>query len=101
MPPIPLLIIGAGPYGLVTAAYASRQGVACHLIGRPVEFWYRHMPDAMLHAPAVRTWTSWGRTRSRGAGTRERARRLQLVGNPANSAPWVAPNIPRANPQGM
>jgi len=26
---------------------------------------------------------------------------LQLVGNPINSAPWVAPNIPRANPQGM
>ena len=26
---------------------------------------------------------------------------LQLVGDPANSAPWVAPNIPRANLQGM
>lgn len=26
---------------------------------------------------------------------------LQLVGNPTNSAPWVAPNIPRANSQGM
>ena len=26
---------------------------------------------------------------------------LQLVGDPLNSAPWVAPNIPRANPQGM
>ena len=26
---------------------------------------------------------------------------LQLVGNPKNSAPWVAPNIPRANPNGM
>ena len=26
---------------------------------------------------------------------------LQLVGGPANSAPWVAPNIPRANPHGM
>jgi predicted SnoaL-like aldol condensation-catalyzing enzyme len=26
---------------------------------------------------------------------------LQLVGNPANSAPWVAPNIPRANPHSM
>ena len=26
---------------------------------------------------------------------------LQLVGHPANSAPWIAPNIPRANPQGM
>jgi len=26
---------------------------------------------------------------------------LQFVGDPTNSAPWVAPNIPRANPQGM
>ena len=26
---------------------------------------------------------------------------LQLVGDPTNSAPWVAPNIPRANAQGM
>ena len=26
---------------------------------------------------------------------------LQLVGNPANSAPWVAPNIPRANSHSM
>jgi predicted SnoaL-like aldol condensation-catalyzing enzyme len=26
---------------------------------------------------------------------------LQLVGDRKNSAPWVAPNIPRANPNGM
>jgi predicted SnoaL-like aldol condensation-catalyzing enzyme len=26
---------------------------------------------------------------------------LQLVGYPKNSAPWVAPNVPRANPNGM
>ena len=26
---------------------------------------------------------------------------LQLVGDPQNSAPWVAPNLPRANPNGM
>jgi len=26
---------------------------------------------------------------------------LQLVGDPKNSAPLVAPNIPRANPNGM
>ena len=26
---------------------------------------------------------------------------LQLVGDPGNSAPWIAPNIPRANPNGM
>ncbi len=26
---------------------------------------------------------------------------LQLVGDSKNSAPWVAPNVPRANPNGM
>jgi predicted SnoaL-like aldol condensation-catalyzing enzyme len=26
---------------------------------------------------------------------------LQLVGSPSNSAPWISPNIPRANLQGM
>jgi predicted SnoaL-like aldol condensation-catalyzing enzyme len=26
---------------------------------------------------------------------------LQLVGDPQNSAPWVRPNMPRANPNGM
>ena len=26
---------------------------------------------------------------------------LQVVGDPKNSAPWLAPNVPRANPHGM
>ena len=26
---------------------------------------------------------------------------LQVVGDPTNSAPWLAPNVPRANPNGM
>jgi predicted SnoaL-like aldol condensation-catalyzing enzyme len=26
---------------------------------------------------------------------------LELVGDPTNSAPWIGPNIPRANPNGM
>jgi hypothetical protein len=26
---------------------------------------------------------------------------LQLVGDPKNSAPWLAPNVPRAKPNGM
>ena len=26
---------------------------------------------------------------------------LQVVGNPTNSAPWFAPDVPRANPNGM
>jgi hypothetical protein len=26
---------------------------------------------------------------------------LQVVGDPYNSAPWLAANVPRANPNGM
>ncbi len=26
---------------------------------------------------------------------------LQVVGDPKNSAPWLAPNVPCANPNGM
>jgi FAD-dependent urate hydroxylase len=55
MPTIPFLIIGAGPYGLAAAAYASRRGVDFHLLGRPVEFWYRNMPEALL----LRSGTDW------------------------------------------
>jgi cation diffusion facilitator CzcD-associated flavoprotein CzcO len=42
-----LLIVGAGPYGLATAAYAAHRGVDCWLVGEPMEFWYRHMPAGM------------------------------------------------------
>lgn len=43
-----LLIVGAGPYGLATAAYAQTRGVDHVLLGQPMEFWWRHMPDDML-----------------------------------------------------
>jgi len=43
-----LLIVGAGPYGLATAAYAQMRGVDHVLLGEPMEFWWRHMPDDML-----------------------------------------------------
>ncbi|MBV9169214.1 MAG: NAD(P)-binding domain-containing protein [Chloroflexi bacterium] len=43
-----LLIVGAAPYGLATAAYAETRGVDHLLLGEPMEFWYRHMPDGML-----------------------------------------------------
>jgi lysine/ornithine N-monooxygenase len=55
MRPIRLLIVGAGPYGLATAAYAKRRGMDVHLLGRPIEFWYRHMPEALL----LRSATDW------------------------------------------
>jgi thioredoxin reductase len=43
-----LLIIGSGPYGLATAAYAKHAGVDALLTGRPLSFWREHMPEGML-----------------------------------------------------
>jgi thioredoxin reductase len=43
-----IVIIGAGPYGLSTAAYLQEAGVAAHVIGQPMAFWKRHMPAGML-----------------------------------------------------
>jgi cation diffusion facilitator CzcD-associated flavoprotein CzcO len=42
-----LLIIGAGPYGLALAAYATQHGIDYTLVGRPMEFWQQHMPRGM------------------------------------------------------
>lgn len=44
----PLLIIGAGPFGLATAAYARHMGVEHVVVGIPMGFWHDHMPDGML-----------------------------------------------------
>lgn len=43
-----LLVIGAGPYGLATAAHARQRGIACAITGRPMSFWKEHMPLGML-----------------------------------------------------
>src|SRR5258706_13677324 len=42
-----LLIIGAGPFGLSLAAYAAQHGIDYTLVGRPMEFWHKHMPRGM------------------------------------------------------
>jgi FAD-dependent urate hydroxylase len=43
-----LLVIGAGPYGLATAAAAQAAGIAPLVVGEPMGFWRRNMPDGMF-----------------------------------------------------
>ena len=43
-----LLVIGAGPYALSTAAFASQHGIDTMVVGRPMGFWREHMPAGMF-----------------------------------------------------
>ncbi|MBV9454125.1 MAG: FAD-dependent oxidoreductase [Rubrobacter sp.] len=44
----PLLVIGAGPYGLATAARAKRAGIEQLVVGKPMAFWHESMPTGMF-----------------------------------------------------
>src|SRR5215213_3496627 len=43
-----LLVIGAGPYALSTAAFARQHGIDTVVVGRPMGFWREHMPEGMF-----------------------------------------------------
>src|SRR5580700_9128037 len=43
-----VVIIGAGPYGLSSAAHLKAKGLAVRVFGRPMEFWADKMPQGML-----------------------------------------------------
>jgi cation diffusion facilitator CzcD-associated flavoprotein CzcO len=43
-----VLIIGAGPFGLAMAAYASHAGLDHRIVGKPMEFWQANMPKGMF-----------------------------------------------------
>jgi thioredoxin reductase len=45
---VPLLVIGAGPYGLATAACAKRAGIEQIVVGKPMAFWRENMPTGMF-----------------------------------------------------
>jgi cation diffusion facilitator CzcD-associated flavoprotein CzcO len=48
-----LLVIGAGPYGLATAAAARAAGIEPFVVGEPMEFWRRNMPAGMFLRSSV------------------------------------------------
>ena len=63
-----LLVIGAGPYALSTAALAAEHGIGTVVVGRPMGFWREHMPMGMflrsgpdwhLDASAVHTFEAY------------------------------------------
>ena len=43
-----VIIVGAGPYGLATAAHLRHAGVDVHVLGEPLSFWRQHMPVGMF-----------------------------------------------------
>lgn len=62
--PIPVLVIGAGPFGLAVGAYARRCGIEAVIAGRPMSFWKSQMPAGMFlrsgidwHLDAAGDWT--------------------------------------------
>jgi FAD-dependent urate hydroxylase len=52
---VPLLVVGAGPYGVAVAARAIERGVDTLVVGHPMGFWTDHMPDGMF----LRSGTDW------------------------------------------
>jgi thioredoxin reductase len=45
---VPVLIIGAGPYGLSLAAHLDPRGVEHRILGQTMATWDRHMPGGMF-----------------------------------------------------
>jgi len=43
-----VMILGAGPYGLATAAALRSAGLTVSVIGKPMSFWENNMPTGML-----------------------------------------------------
>lgn len=44
---IPLLIVGAGRFGLAMSAYARHLGIDHRVVGRPMAFWRSNIPTGM------------------------------------------------------
>jgi cation diffusion facilitator CzcD-associated flavoprotein CzcO len=43
-----VVILGAGPYGLSTAAHLRESGLKVAVFGKPFQFWQNKMPRGML-----------------------------------------------------
>jgi cation diffusion facilitator CzcD-associated flavoprotein CzcO len=51
---VEVAVVGAGPYGLATAAHLKSARVATAVFGEPMSFWQRNMPEGMrLRSPWI------------------------------------------------
>jgi cation diffusion facilitator CzcD-associated flavoprotein CzcO len=44
----PVVVVGAGPFGIALSAHAHARGIPHTLLGEPMEFWKNHMPEGMF-----------------------------------------------------
>ena len=51
----PLVVLGAGPFGLAVAADALHHGIDVRVFGEPMSFWRQHMPPGMI----LRSASDW------------------------------------------
>lgn len=45
--PVPVIVVGGGPYGLSLSAHLRTKGVEHRIFGRPMSAWAQHMPRGM------------------------------------------------------
>ncbi|GAC1388748.1 MAG: hypothetical protein NVS4B11_11400 [Ktedonobacteraceae bacterium] len=43
-----VVVVGAGPYGMTTAAHLRGRGLKVAIFGKPLELWRNHMPNGMF-----------------------------------------------------
>src|SRR5438477_797050 len=67
-----LLVIGAGPYSIATAAYAQYLGATVTVVGKTLDFWKTNVPRGMflrsgpdwhIDARDVATFEAYGKMR--------------------------------------
>jgi len=84
-----VIIIGAGPYGLSTAAYLKAAGLEPYVIGQPMRFWREQMPRGMFLRSGIEASNIAAPQRSLSIAAYEKAIRRKLT-EPLPVADFIA-----------